>query len=123
MAKFLVIHPVGKDLTLEAATPIAQAIKAHHSTDAYWIKTLYARETGNLYCEWDARDAESIRSSIAKAVPGFPIEGIYELDDKFFFSIGMFQINIEGVSRWTLPIAPDDLKHDDLVAVAGPISR
>ncbi len=28
MAKFLVVHPVGKDLTLEAATPIAKAIKA-----------------------------------------------------------------------------------------------
>ncbi len=29
MAKFLVVHPVGKELTLEAGTPIAKAIKAN----------------------------------------------------------------------------------------------
>ena len=80
MAKFFVIHPVGSALTVEAATPIAKSIKANHTTDAYWIRTVYAKAEGKLYCEWDAKDAESIRKVLDKAAPGFPTEGIYELD-------------------------------------------
>jgi len=80
MAKFLVVHPVGKSLTIEAATPIARAVKANHTADAYWVKSSYAREEGKLYCEWDAKDAESISKVIDKAAPGFPTEGIYKLD-------------------------------------------
>ena len=38
MAKFLVVHPVGKELTLEAAAPVAKAIKANVTVDAYWTK-------------------------------------------------------------------------------------
>ncbi|NPU85898.1 MAG: DUF4242 domain-containing protein [Syntrophaceae bacterium] len=83
MAKFLVVHPVGKDLTLEAVTPVAKAIKASLSKDAYWIKTSYAREAGNLYCEWDAKDADSIRDLFAKVAPGFPTSDIIKLDDAF----------------------------------------
>jgi hypothetical protein len=82
MAKFLVVHPVGKTLTVEAATPIAKAIKANHTVDAYWVKSVYAREEGKLYCEWDAKDAESISKVIGKAAPGFPTEGIYKLDSE-----------------------------------------
>jgi hypothetical protein len=82
MAKFMVVHPIGKDLTLEAATPVAKAIKANHSIDAYWVRSSYSREEGKLYCEWNAKDAESIYSVIKKAVPGFPTE-VYKLDDAF----------------------------------------
>lgn len=80
MAKFLVVHPVGKLLTVEAAMPIAKAIKANNTADAYWIKSCYAREEGKLYCEWDAKDTESIQKTMDKAAPGFPTEGIYKLD-------------------------------------------
>jgi hypothetical protein len=82
MAKFLIVHPVGKELTLEAAAPVAKAIKANVTVDAYWIKSTYVREEGKLYCEWDAKDAESISKVIAKAVPGFPTE-IYKLENEF----------------------------------------
>ena len=80
MAKFLLVHPVGKDVTMEAATPIAKAAKANSTVDAYWVRSWYAREEGKLYCEWDAKDAESIRQVVAKAVPDFPVEGIYKLE-------------------------------------------
>lgn len=80
MAKFLAVHPVGTELTLEVATPVAKAAKAHSTLDAYWVKTWYARDEGKLYCEWDAKDAESIRQVIAEGAPDFPVEGIYELD-------------------------------------------
>ena len=42
-------------------------MKANHTVDAYWIGTRYAREEGKLYCEFDAKDAESIRQVLAKA--------------------------------------------------------
>ena len=83
MAKYLVVHPVGKELTTEAATPFAKAAKANHTVDAYWTGTRYAREEGKLYCEWDAKDAESIRQVLVKAakVAGeLPTEGIYKLE-------------------------------------------
>lgn len=80
MAKFLVVHPVGKELTLEGGTPLAKAMKANVTLDAYWVRSWYAREQGKFYCEWDAKDAESIRQVITKAAPEFPLEGIYEME-------------------------------------------
>lgn len=83
MSKYLVIHPVGKELTTEAATPFAKAVKANHTVDAYWIGTRYACEEGKLYCEWDAKDAESIHQVLAKAnklAGEVPTEGIYKLE-------------------------------------------
>jgi hypothetical protein len=80
MGKFVVVHPVGKELTLEAATPIAKAVKAGATVDAYWVGSRYLREEGKLYCEWDAKDAKSIRQVLAKAAPTFPTEGIYAID-------------------------------------------
>ena len=90
MAKFLVVHPVGKELTLELAAPVAKAIKANVTVDAYWTKSTYVREEGKLYCEWDAKDAESINKVIAKAAPGFPTE-IYKLDDEFIVNSESFR--------------------------------
>ena len=86
MAKFLVVHPVGKKLTLEAATPVAKAVKANATVDAYWVRSWYAREEGKLYCEWDAKDAKSIRQVVTKAAPEFHVEGIYELESEFMVS-------------------------------------
>ena len=82
MAKYLVVHPVGSELTLEAGGPIASSIKAHLTADAYWRRSLYVPETGALYCIWDGTDAEAIRQVLDKAAPGFPSEGPYliELD-------------------------------------------
>jgi len=31
MAKYLVVHPVGKELTLEAVTPFAKAVKVNYN--------------------------------------------------------------------------------------------
>ena len=80
MAKFLAVHPVGKDMTLESAAPISKAVKANLTTDAYWVRSSYTPENGNIYCEWDAKDAESVRQVAAKAVPDFPVEGVYKLE-------------------------------------------
>jgi hypothetical protein len=85
MAKFLVVHPVGKqevDKFVEQATPFAKAGKANLTPDAYWIKSWYVPDEGKLYCEWDGKDAASIRKVIdaaAKASFELPTEGIYEI--------------------------------------------
>lgn len=80
MAKFIVIHPVGKQLTIEAGTPVAKAIKAGLAGDAYWIRSWYPRQEGKLYCEWDAKDEAAIRRVLAKTVPDFPVEAIHAID-------------------------------------------
>jgi len=80
MAKFLVVHPVGKELTLEKATPVGKAVKAGSTVDAYWVRSWYAREEGKFYCEWDAKDAESVRQVLTKAAPDFPTEGVYKIE-------------------------------------------
>ena len=82
MAKFLVVHPVGSNLDLEAATPVAKAVKAQCSADAYWTRSWYVPEEGRFYCEWDAKDAAAVRTAMAKAfktVPEMPVEGVYQI--------------------------------------------
>lgn len=85
MPKFLVVHPVGTqevDKFVEAATPFAKAGKANLTADAYWIRSMYAQEEGKLYCEWDAKDAASIRQVLDAAMKAsfeLPTEGIYEI--------------------------------------------
>ena len=83
MGKFMCVHPVGGNMDPQAATPLAQAIKASSTTDAYWIRSWYAPEEGKFYCEWDAKDADSIRKvidvALAKTGMPFPLEGVYAL--------------------------------------------
>lgn len=80
MARYLVTHPVGSELTLEAGAPIAQAIKAQLNADAYWTRSWYAPDAGTLYCLWDAKDADAILEVLKKAAPEFPTEGPYLID-------------------------------------------
>ncbi len=77
MGKFIVVHPVGKDLDMGAMEPVAKAIKAACTTEAYWIRSTYLQEEGKLYCNWDAKDADAIRAVVAKVPACPPIEGIY----------------------------------------------
>jgi hypothetical protein len=85
MAKFLVVHPVGtQDVPtfVETATPFAKAVKANATLDAYWIRSWYVPEEGKLYCEFDAKDAGSIRKVLDAAVKAsfeVPTEGIYPI--------------------------------------------
>jgi hypothetical protein len=77
MAKYLAIHPVGSELTLEGGTPLAKSIKAHLTADAYWVGSIYVPEVGALYCTWDAKDADAISKVLAKAAPDLPTDGPY----------------------------------------------
>lgn len=80
MAKYLVIHNVGKDLTYELGKPFAEMVKAKHTTNAYWVKSFYIRQEGKFYCEWDAKDAASIREVITNVTPEFADDDIFEME-------------------------------------------
>jgi hypothetical protein len=83
--KFIVIHTVPKEVLKEmSATPpkeMANLIKLRSfcTFDAYWVRSWVALEQGKVYCEWDAKDAESIRKVFKKAPGAPPIDAIYEM--------------------------------------------
>jgi hypothetical protein len=82
MGQFLAIHTLPSPTTTEEATPIAKAVKANSSADAYWVGSwLQLNEQGKitkLFCQWDAKDAESIRMILRK-IPQLPTDGIYPI--------------------------------------------
>ena len=79
MPRYMVVHPMGTEVTLEATEPVSKAIKAALTADAYWVKSQYAQAEGKIYCEWDAKAPASIQAVLDKAAPGLPTEGIYEI--------------------------------------------
>jgi hypothetical protein len=82
MGKFLAVHTLPSPATIEEATPIAKAAKANSTLDAYWVGSwLQMNEQGKatkIFCEWDAKDAESVRKILAK-IPGLPVDGVYPM--------------------------------------------
>jgi len=82
MGQFLAIHTLPWPTTVAEATPIAKAVKANSSADAYWVGSwLQLNEQGKitkLFCQWDAKDAESIRMILRK-IPQLPTDGIYPI--------------------------------------------
>ena len=46
---------------------------------------MYARDEGKFYCEWDAKDAQSVRQIIKTTAPEFTVEGIYEMEKDMVF--------------------------------------
>jgi hypothetical protein len=82
MGKFLAVHPMPSPITLEEGAPIAKAVKANSTLDAYWVGSWgQLNEQGKitkLFCEWDAKDAESIRKIVSK-ISGLPTEGVYPM--------------------------------------------
>ncbi|MGB7291119.1 MAG: hypothetical protein WBD99_02990 [Thermodesulfobacteriota bacterium] len=84
MPKFIAIHPIEPPAPQEAVPPLAKKCKAGVSLDAYWVGSwLQLNEKGEVtkvYCEWDAKDAESVRKSLAVSLPELPpSEGIFPM--------------------------------------------
>jgi hypothetical protein len=82
MGKFLAIHTLPSPATAEEAAPIAKAVKANCSADAYWLGSwAQLNEQGKitkLFCQWDAKDTESIRTILRK-IPQLPTDGVYPM--------------------------------------------
>lgn len=81
MGKFMAVHPFPSPITLEEGAPIAKAVKANSTLDAYWVGSWAQLNNDGkitkLICEWDAKDIESIQK-VLKNIP-LPTEGIYPM--------------------------------------------
>jgi hypothetical protein len=82
VGKFLAVHPLPSPITFEEATPFGKAGKANSNMNAYWVGAwVQMNEEGKatkILCEWDAKDAESIRIILRK-IPQLPTEGVYPM--------------------------------------------
>jgi len=85
MPKFLVIHPSPKKF-MEANLKMAPEenkllieFRSHCSNDAYWIRSFNVPELEKIFCEWNAKDAESIKKVLDTA-EWLATEGIYEME-------------------------------------------
>jgi len=67
---------------MEDAAAIGKASKAAHTLDAYWVSSWAAlNEQGKILkiiCEWDAKDAQSIRR-VCDKIPNLPVDGIWPM--------------------------------------------
>ena len=85
MPKFLVIHPIPRNV-MEGMSEIPPEenkqiieLRSYCSVDAYWIKSWYVPELEKLFCEWNAKDAESIRKVWDENIKGIGIDSIAEM--------------------------------------------
>ena len=84
MPRFIAIHPVHPTVDAEAVGPIAKKCKAGLSLDACWVKSwLQLTDEGKVskvFCEWDGKDAASVRKSLAASIPELPpTEGVFQV--------------------------------------------
>ncbi len=85
MPKYIVIHPY-KERSLKAMIDfppeknvIFKTLKSNCTSDADWVRSWAVLEQEKLYCEWNAKDPESIRAVFEKIGGNVPIESIDEL--------------------------------------------
>ncbi len=86
MAKFIAIHPVDPPVPFpsEGFEAVARKCKAGVDLDAYWVRSwLQLNDKGEVikvYCEWDGKDAKSVRKSLDASIPELPpSEGIFRM--------------------------------------------
>ena len=84
MPKYIVIHQFKKralkgmlNIPPEKNVMLKQ-LKANCTDDADWVRSWAVPEQEKLYCEWDAKDPESIRKVFEKGSSP-DIEAIYEM--------------------------------------------
>ena len=63
---------------------VARKCKAGVDLDAYWVRSwLQLNDKGEVikvYCEWDGKDAKSVRKSLDASIPELPpSEGIFRM--------------------------------------------
>ena len=85
MPKFIVVHSVPrKQLEQMQEIPPEQNrmiinLRKACNYDAYWIRTWAVLDLEKLFCEWNAKDAESIRKVWEENIKGIGIDSISEL--------------------------------------------
>ncbi len=84
MPRYIAIHPVEPPVNGELVAPMAKKCKANLTSDAYWVRSwLQLTDDGRVskvFCEWDSKDVDSVRHSLAASIPELPpSEGIFEV--------------------------------------------
>ena len=85
MPKFIVVHSVPrKQLEQMQEIPPEQNrmiinLRKACNYDAYWIRTWAVLDLEKLFCEWNAKDAESIRKVWDENIKGIEIDSIAEM--------------------------------------------
>lgn len=85
MPKYIVIHPYKKRslkgmLNLPPEKNVLlKNLKSNCTDDADWVRSWAVPEQEKLYCQWDAKDPESIRNIFEEGGGGVEIEAIYEM--------------------------------------------
>jgi hypothetical protein len=80
MARFIVIHGAPSAITQDQIMEGIQDVKASLSAETDWLNSWAAGPEGKLLCEWEAPDAEAIRTALEPIIDLFPIETIYEVE-------------------------------------------
>ena len=85
MGKFLAVHSLPAPATIEELAAVGKVVKADSTLDAYWVGSwCQLDEKGKvtkIFCEWDAKDAASIRKvfdAVLKKVQ-VPVDGIWPM--------------------------------------------
>lgn len=85
MSKLLAIHSLKSPTKAADIDPIAKSVKAHNSSDAYWVRSwLQMDEQGDvtkILCEWDADDAEKVAKTLKECAPDLPLDGVYAMGE------------------------------------------
>ncbi len=79
--KFIAVHPLNSPIREDQITDAARACRAENSNNACWIDSwTQLNDEGEItviYCQYDAKDAESVADLLKKGAPDLPVEGIY----------------------------------------------
>lgn len=85
MPKFMAVHTLKAPMTRDAIVPTGKSVKAHHTPDAYWIKSwLQLNEEGKvtkIICEWDGKNAEAVAKAMKTSAPDLPVDGVYPMGE------------------------------------------
>ena len=83
MPKYLAIHPVDPPVNTDDVVPIAKKAKNAVSADAYWVKSwLQLSDEGKVtavYCEWDGKDADSVKNTLSGTIPELPFSSVTQM--------------------------------------------
>jgi hypothetical protein len=80
MARFIVIHDIPPQATQDQIIGGAKSVVASLTPGTEWLNSWMVPEARKLFCEWEAPDADVIRSSLEPVKHLFPIESLHEVE-------------------------------------------
>jgi hypothetical protein len=79
VARFIAIHSSPPEATQDQLFEGAKKVTALLTSGTEWMNSWWIPETEQLFCEWEAPNAEAIRAALEPVKGLFPIEALYEV--------------------------------------------